>query len=53
MEVFAISTVTIVGMLEPETITVFEFHESPFALEASGFLRGFGGCPGGGSGAGA
>ena len=53
MQIFAISTVTIVGMLEPETVTIFELSESPFAPNASSFLGGFGGCAGGGSGAGA
>jgi len=40
-------------MLEPETIAILEFSESPFAPDASSFLCGLGGIVGGGSSAGA
>ena len=40
-------------MLEPETVAIFEFFESPFAPNPSGSLGGFRGGVGGGTGAGA
>ena len=53
MQIFAVSTITIIGMLEPEAISIFEFSKPPFAPYARSFLGCFGSCAGGGSGAGA
>ena len=52
MHIFTISAVTIVGMLEPETVPVFVFSESPLPLNARRLVSGGGGGGGGGIGAG-
>ena len=52
MHIFTISAVTIVGMLEPETVAIFVFSESLLPPNARCLVAGGGGGGGGGIGAG-